>query len=129
MTTEITSSAGCNGSNHGVWRIVVALLIRITGGLMLGSSALYTAHYLYDLQQVWTAFNVISVVAILIALASKFACMLAQSGRQQVTVRGSALALSSTPTAPCPYGSTATGFTCWPWKRTDRSAFTRTSSG
>ena len=55
-----------------LWGIVMAMIVRLTGGLMLAYSALYTAHFifdtLYDVQPIWTVFNVISAVGILIAL-------------------------------------------------------------
>ena len=68
----------------------MAIIVRLTGGLMLAYSALYTAHFifdtLYDAQPVWTVFNVISAAGILIALAVNFAHMRAQYGQQAVTV-------------------------------------------
>ena len=58
-------------------------IARISGGLMLAYSALYTAHFifdtLYDAQPIWTVFNIISAVGIVIALAVNFAHMLAQA--------------------------------------------------
>ena len=70
----------------------MTIIVRITGGLMLGYSALYTAHFifdtLYDAQPIWTAFNIISAVGTVIALAVNFAHMRAQSGQQAVTVLG-----------------------------------------
>ena len=68
----------------------MAMIVRITGGLMLAYSALYTAHFifdtLYDAQPIWTVFNIISAVGIVIALAVNFAHMRAQSRQQAVTV-------------------------------------------
>ena len=62
----------------------MTMIARITGGVMLAYSALYTAHFifdtLYDAQPIWTVFNVISAVAILIALAVNFVHMRAQAG-------------------------------------------------
>ena len=66
------------------------MIARITGGVMLAYSALYTAHFifdtLYDAGPVWTVFNVISAAGIVIALAVNFAHMRAQFGQQAVTV-------------------------------------------
>ena len=57
----------------------MAMIVRITGGLMLAYSALYTTHFildtLYDAQSIWTVLNIISAVGILIALAVNFAHM------------------------------------------------------
>lgn len=68
----------------------MAMIARITGGLMLAYSAVYTAHFIFDTlyhaPPVWTVFNVISAAGILIALAVNFAHMRAQSGQQAVTV-------------------------------------------
>ena len=68
----------------------MTMIARMTGGLMLAYSALYTAHFifdtLYDAQPTWTVLNVISAVGILIALAVNFAHMRAQFGQQAVTV-------------------------------------------
>ena len=68
----------------------MTMIVRITGGLMLAYSALYTAHFifdtLYDAQPVWTVLNIISAVGIVIALAVNFAHMRAQFGQQAVTV-------------------------------------------
>ena len=62
----------------------MATISRITGVLMLAYSALYTAHFifdtLYDAQPIWTVFNIISAVGIVIALAVNFAHMRAQAG-------------------------------------------------
>ena len=62
----------------------MAMIVRITGGLMLAYSALYTAHFIFDTlyhaQPTWTVLNVISAVAIVIALAANFAHMRAQPG-------------------------------------------------
>ena len=68
----------------------MATTVRITGGVMLAYSALYTAHFifdtLYDAQPIWTVFNIISAVGIVIALAVNFVHMRAQFGQQAVTV-------------------------------------------
>ncbi len=68
----------------------MATIVRITGGLMLAYSAVYTTHFvfdtLHDAQAVWTVFNVISAATILIALAVNFAHMRAQFGQQAATV-------------------------------------------
>ena len=68
----------------------MTMIARITGGVMLAYSALYTAHFifdtLYDAQPIWTVFNVISAVAILIALAVNFAHMRAQAGSGPISV-------------------------------------------
>ena len=94
----------------------MATIVRLTGGLMLAYSALYTAHFifdtLYDVQPVWTVFNVISAVGILIALAVNFAHMRAQFGQQAVTVCVETHTLSSMPTPPSPSGSSTTGSDC-----------------
>ena len=67
----------------------MAMIERMTGGAMLGYSALYTAHFifdsLYDAQPIWAVFNIISAAGILIALAVNFVHMRAQSGHQAVT--------------------------------------------
>ena len=64
----------------------MTMIVRITGGLMLAYSALYTAHFifdtLYDAQPVWTVLNVVSAAGILIALAANFVHVRAQSGQQ-----------------------------------------------
>ncbi len=58
-------------------------IARITGGLMLVYSALYTAHFifdtLYDAQPIWTGLNIVSAVGIAIALAVNFVHMRAQA--------------------------------------------------
>ncbi len=68
----------------------MAMIMRITGGLMLAYSALYITHFifdtLYDAGPIWSVFNVISAAGILIALAVNFAHMRAQFGQQAVTV-------------------------------------------
>ncbi len=68
----------------------MTMIARITGGVMLAYSALYTAHYifdtLYDAQPIWTVFNVISAVGILIALAVNFVHMRAQAGSGPTSV-------------------------------------------
>ena len=68
----------------------MSMIVRITGGLMLVYSAVYTAHFifdtLYDAGPVWTVFNVFSATAIFIALAVNCAHMRAQSGQEAVTV-------------------------------------------
>ena len=68
----------------------MAMIMRITGGLMLAYSAVYTAHFifdtLYDAGPIWSVFNIISAAAILIAVAVNFAHMRAQFGQQAVTV-------------------------------------------
>ena len=68
----------------------MTMIARITGGVMLAYSALYTAHFifdtLYDAQPIWTVFNVISAVAILIALAVNFVHMRAQAGSEPTSV-------------------------------------------
>ncbi len=68
----------------------MTMIVRISGGLMLVYSALYTAHFvfdtLYDAQPVWTVFNVISAVGLLVTLAINFLHMRAQFGQQSVTV-------------------------------------------
>ena len=68
----------------------MGIIMRITGGLMLAYSALYTAHFifdtLYDAGPVWTVLNIISAVGILIALVVNFTHMRAQFGQQAVTV-------------------------------------------
>ena len=68
----------------------MTMIVRITGGLMLVYSALYTTHFifdtLYDAQPIWTVLNIISAVGIAIALAVNFAHMRAQFGQQAVTV-------------------------------------------
>ena len=68
----------------------MATMLRITGGLMLAYSALYTAHFifdtLYDAQPIWTVFNIISAVGIVIAVAINFAHMRAQAGSGPTTV-------------------------------------------
>ena len=65
------------------WRMVMAMMVRTTGGLMLAYSALYTAHFIfatpYDAQPIWTVFNIISAVGIVIALAVN--CPHAGAGR------------------------------------------------
>ncbi len=65
-------------------------ITRITGGLMVAYSALYTAHFifdtLYDAGPVWTVLNIISAVGIVIALAVNFGHMRAQFGQQAVIV-------------------------------------------
>ena len=62
----------------------MAMMLRITGALMLAYSAVYTAHFtfdtLYDAGPVWTVFNIISAAAILIALAVNFAHVRTQAG-------------------------------------------------
>ena len=62
----------------------MAMIMRITGGLMLAYSAVYTAHFifdtLYDAQAIWTVLNIISAVGIVIALAVNCAHMRAQAG-------------------------------------------------
>ncbi len=67
----------------------MALVVRITGGLMLVYAAVYAAHFifdtLYDVQSVWTVFNVISAVGILIALAFNFAHLRTHFGQETVT--------------------------------------------
>ena len=64
-------------------------MARITGGLMLAYSALYTAHFifdtLYDAQPTWEVLNIISAVGIVIALAVNFGHMRTQSGQQAGT--------------------------------------------
>ncbi len=66
------------------------MITRITGGLMLAYAALYTAHFIFDTlytaQPIWTIFNVISCVGILISLAVNFAHMRAQPGIESDTV-------------------------------------------
>lgn len=66
------------------------MVAKIAGGLMLAYSALYTAHFifdtLYEAQPIWTVFNVISAVGVLISLAVNFSHMKAQSGLEPVTV-------------------------------------------
>ncbi len=61
----------------------MTMIVRITGGLMLAYSALYTAHFifdtLYDAQPTWTVLNIISAVGIVIALAGNFVHMRAQA--------------------------------------------------
>lgn len=73
-----------------LWEILMAMIMRITGGLLLVYSALYTAHFifdtLYDARPVWTVLNVIAAVGILIALAVNFVHVRPQSCRQAVTV-------------------------------------------
>ena len=68
----------------------MAMITRITGGLMLAYSAVYTAHFvfdtLYDAGPIWTVFNIISAAGIVIALAVNFARMRAQSGLESVTI-------------------------------------------
>ncbi len=62
----------------------MAMAMRITGGLLLAYSALYTAHFifdtLYDAQPVWDVLNIISAVGIVIAMAVSFTHMRAQAG-------------------------------------------------
>ncbi len=62
----------------------MAMMVRITGGLMLAYSALYTAHFifdtLYDAQPVWTVLNIISAVGIVIALAVNLTHLRAEAG-------------------------------------------------
>ena len=111
----------------------MAMIVRITGGLMLMYSALYTAHFifdtLYNAQPIWTVLNIVSAVGIVIALAVNFAHMRAQFGQQAVTVSQlGAYALFYANTALAS-GSSATGSTCSPWRRANRSASTRTSFG
>ncbi len=100
---------------------------------MLVYSALYTAHFifdtLYDAQPIWTVLNIVSAAGILIVLAVNFAHMRAQLSQQAVTMSRLGHTPSSTPTPPWPSGSSATGSTCSPWRRANRSASTRTSSG
>ncbi len=66
------------------------MVSRITGALMLAYSAVYTAHFifdtLYNAQPIWTVFNIISAVGILIALAVNLAHMRAQAGHEPVAV-------------------------------------------
>ena len=66
------------------------MIVRITGGLMLAYSALYTAHFifdtLYDAGPVWTVLNIVSAAGILTALALNFTHVRAQSGQTEVTV-------------------------------------------
>ncbi len=68
----------------------MAMIVRITGGLMLAYSALYTAHFifdtLYNAGPIWAVLNIISAAAILIALGINFAHMRAQFGQHAVTV-------------------------------------------
>ena len=83
----------------------MVMIARITGGLMLAYSVLYTAHFifdtLYDAGPVWTVFNVISAVGIVIGLAVNFAHMRARSSASRRTLcRGSAHTPFSTPTPP-----------------------------
>ena len=70
----------------------MAAIARLTGGLLMAYSAVYTAHFifdtLYDAGPIWTIFNIISAVGILIALAANFARMRAQSGLDSATIRG-----------------------------------------
>ena len=62
----------------------MAIIVRITGGLMLAYSALYTVHFifdtLYDAGPIWTVLNIISAAGIVIALAVNLAHMRAQAG-------------------------------------------------
>ena len=62
----------------------MAMIVRITSGLMLVYSALYTAHFifdtLYDAGPIWTVLNIISAAGIVIALAVNLAHMRAQAG-------------------------------------------------
>ena len=109
----------------------MAIIVRLTGGLMLAYSALYTAHFifdtLYDAQPVWTVFNVISAAGILIALAVNFAHMRAQYGQQAVTVSrlgANALFYANAALAIWFFRNWAT---CWR-EGANRSASTRTSS-
>ena len=48
------------------------MVARLTGTLLLGYAGLYTAHYifdtLYDAGPIWTVFNVISAIGIVVAL-------------------------------------------------------------
>ena len=68
----------------------MAMIARITGGLMLAYSAMYIAHFvfdtLYDAGPIWTVFNIISAVGIVTGLAVNFARMRAQSGLESVTI-------------------------------------------
>ena len=68
----------------------MAMTVRMTGGLMLAYSALYTAHFifdtLYDVRFIRNVLNVISAAGILIALAVNFVHMRAKFGQQSVTI-------------------------------------------
>ena len=59
-------------------------IARVTGGLMLAYSAVYTAHFvfdtLYDAQDTWAVLNVVSAVGIAAALAANVAHVRAQAG-------------------------------------------------
>ena len=72
------------------WRMVMAMMVRTTGGLMLAYSALYTAHFifdtLYDAQPIWTVFNIISAVGICQSPWRSIAHMRAQAGSGPTTV-------------------------------------------
>ena len=67
----------------------MAVTLRIVGGLMLAYSAVYTAHFIFDTlyaaQPIWAVFNVISAVAIVLAMVVNFVHMRAQSSHQEGT--------------------------------------------
>ena len=115
------------------WRIVMAMIVRTTGGLMLAYLALYTAHFifdtLYDAQPIWTVFNIISVMGIVIALVVN--CRHTGAGRVWADQGGSARRISP---LLCQLRAghlvlPRLGPTCLPWRRAHPSASTRTSSG
>ena len=65
----------------------MAMIGRVTGGLMLAYAAAYTTHFifdaLYDAGPIWTVFNVTSAAGVLTALGVNFAHMRAQSSLEQ----------------------------------------------
>ena len=67
------------------------MITRITGGLMLAYAVLYIAHFIFDTlytaQPIWTIFNVVSSIGILISLAVNFAHMRDHSGVESDTVK------------------------------------------